>query len=130
MRLATLCLAGGLMLATGGLMAAGLAQAAAAATDPLVGRWIDPRDGLRLEVGADGTFTVTPPDRPALGGTWNRDETGAVTFVNRPDAPICVGVRGRYEVIASPGRMDFVAVEDHCTPRQDHLTDGFVVDEG
>ncbi|WP_420392332.1 hypothetical protein [Acuticoccus sp.] len=111
------------------MTALGLAAGVASEPDPLVGRWEDPRDGLRLAVEADGTYTVAPTDRAALTGTWSRDVADVVTFTNDADAAVCAGVPGRYEAIVSREQASFVVLEDACTPRMDHLEDTFVADD-
>lgn len=102
--------------------------ASALAAPDLVGRWSSALDGLVLSIHDDGTFGITPPDRPALNGAWWVDPDSALhVFVNDPDSAVCPGIEGRYRLVTddAQGILRFAQVDDSCYPRMTHMESAF-----
>ncbi len=102
--------------------------ASALAAADLVGRWSSALDGLVLSIHDDGTFGITPPDRPVLNGAWWIDPDSALhVFMNDADSDVCPEIEGRYRLVSdgSQGILRFALVEDACSPRMTHMQSAF-----
>lgn len=110
------------------LLGLALPATSLAAAD-LIGLWSSTLDGLTLSMNADGSFGISPPDRPALSGSWRIDaDSGLYIFANDTGSAVCPGIEGRYRLIGngSKGVLHFAHVNDECTPRLTHMRSEFV----